>query len=59
MKLTREEYRDLVFALDALRYGNHNNVERFTKSFLEYSPGTEGHERTVKLYEKLSKMVQA
>ena len=52
MKLTREEYRDLIFALDALRYGWNKHAE-------EYAEGTEGHERTVKLYEKLSKIVES
>ena len=51
MKLTREEYRDLVFALDALRYGWNKHAE-------EYAPGTEGDERTAKLYEKLDKMTE-
>lgn len=52
MKLTRREYRDLIFALDALRYGCNRHAE-------EYASGTEGDERTALLYTKLDKLTES
>ena len=59
MHFTQDEYRDLMNALDALRAVYGSDTDLADQLFAQYAPGTDGHARTLTLYNKLSEMVKA
>ena len=58
MALTQQELRDLTNALDVLR-SSYADIEFVDALLREYAPGTEAFDRTLKLYAKLTEMVQS